>query len=61
MSKIYANDKVRESHIKNIDRLIEKLSNSEDCAKGLGYIDLREVRRYLEDLKKATEREMFVK
>ena len=61
MSKIYATNKARESHIENIDRLIAKLGSSEDCLKGLGYQDLREVIRYLRDLQKATEREMLVK
>lgn len=61
MSKIYATNKARESHIENIDRLLAKLGSSEDCMRGLGYTDLREVMRYLRDLKKATEMEMLVK
>lgn len=61
MSKIYGSNKARESHIENIDRLIAELSSSEDCMRGLGYNDLREVIRYLRDLRKATENEMFIK
>ena len=61
MTKIYGSNKVRESHIENIDRLIDKLANSEECMRGLGYTDLVEVTRYLRDLRKATENEMFIK
>lgn len=58
---IYMTDKARESHIKNIDKLVTKLNSSEECMKGLGYQDLREVIRYLNDLKKATEFELMFK
>lgn len=61
MTKIYGSNKARESHIKNIDRLIAKLGNSEECMRGLGYTDLVEVTRYLRDLRKATENEMIMK
>ena len=56
---IYATDRARKSHILNIERIIAKLNSSEDCMKGLGYQDLREVIRYLNDLEKATKRELF--
>lgn len=61
MANIYMTNKARESHIENIDRLISKLGSSEDCVRGLGYSDLREVVRYLNDLRAATQREMYIK
>ena len=60
-NRIYDTNKARESHIENIDRLLSKLGNSEECLRGLGYTDLREVTRYLRDLKKAVEMEMLFK
>ena len=56
---IYMTDKARKSHIANIERIINKLSSSEDCMRGIGYNDLRETIRYLRDLQKAITRELF--
>ena len=53
MSTVYKTDRARDSHIRNIDRLIRALGETSD----IDYLDYREITRYLTEYKEIIKKE----